>query len=112
MLPKKHRLSKSAEVKQTTARGRSFFNPYFVVKFLKGSDNIQITVIVSTKVSKKAVTRNLLKRVVRSVVKDYLTKFYPGDYAFIIKPAAVKITTLELRKQLTAAIISNKLLKL
>lgn len=111
MLPKKHRLSKSAEVKKTTAKGRSFFNPYFVVKSLKGEGRAKITVIVSTKVSKKAVTRNLLKRITRDVVKNYLDRLGGGTYAFIVKPAAASIATTELRKQLQSAITASKILK-
>ena len=109
MLPKKHRLSKSAEVKKTTAKGRSFFNPYFVLKSLKGEGRPKVTVIVSTKVSKKAVTRNSLKRITRSVVKDHIEKLSPGSYAFIIKPSAAAVSTAEFRKQLLSALSTSKI---
>jgi len=109
MLPKKHRLAKSAEVKKTTAKGRSFFNPYFVVKFLKGAEHPKATVIVSTKVSKKAVVRNALKRTVRSVLKDYIEKLPAGSYAFIVKSSAAKITSTELRKQLRASLSAHRI---
>lgn len=108
MLPKKHRLSKSAEVKKTTAKGRSFFNPYFVVKSLKGPDSAKFTVIVSTKVSKKAVTRNSLKRIFRDELKKSMENFPNGSYAFIVKPAAAKIDSAEFRKQIQFAINSGK----
>ncbi len=111
MLPKKHRLSKSAEVKKTTAKGRSFFNPYFVAKHLKGEGQPKVTVIVSTKVSKKAVTRNLLKRIIRDEIKLSINKLGPGSYAFIVKPSAATISTAELRKQIQTAIAANKALK-
>ena len=108
MLPKKHRLSKSTEVKKTTAKGRSFFNPYFVVKSLKGEGVARFTVIVSTKVSKKAVVRNSLKRIIRDELKNFVQSFPAGSYAFIVKPSAAKVVSSELRKQIKSAIASNQ----
>ncbi|MDQ3018867.1 MAG: ribonuclease P protein component [bacterium] len=110
MLPKKHRLSKSAEVKQTTARGRSFFNPCFILKSIPALEGCKVTVIVSTKVSKKAVDRNRLKRVIREVVREALPRFKPGTYAFIVKLAAMKITSAELKEQVSQALKASKVI--
>lgn len=111
MLPKKHRLSKSAEVKQTTARGRSFFNPFFVVKAYRDTEIVKFTVIVSTKVSKKAVVRNRLKRVIRDVVRINISKFRHGSYAVIVKPKAVAITNDEMRQQLLNTLTAGKIIQ-
>ena len=77
MLPKKHRLAKALEVKRTTARGRSFFNPFVVVKFVKGASPARLTVIASTKVSKKAVSRNRVKRIARETIRGFLVQLQP-----------------------------------
>ena len=115
MLSQKHRLNKSAEVKKTTARGRSFFNPFFVIKFAPfgqpSSEPVpRLTVIVSTKVSKKAVDRNRIKRVVRDEIRKHLAKIRPGDYAFIMKPQAMKITSAELRDALQKSLYAGKII--
>ena len=110
MLSQKHRLSKSAEVKKTTARGRSFFNPYFVLKLLPGKDTARFTVIASTRVSKKAVDRNKLKRVIREELRKHITNAKPGDYAVLVKSSAAKIDPKILRAAITQSLIDSKIL--
>src|SRR4051812_40282115 len=89
MLFKQHRLARTKDVKNTFAHGRSFFNPFFTLKFLQTKhEGRRFTVVVSTKVSKKAVERNRLKRIVREFVRLNLGRFAFGDYAVIVKPAA------------------------
>lgn len=111
MLPKKHRLAKALEVKRTTARGRSFFNPYAVVKFVKGNSTPRLTVITSTKVSKKAVARNRIKRIAREVVRSFVSRLQPGEYVIIMKAAADNASTAELRNSLTDLFKKTGLLK-
>lgn len=111
MLSQKHRLSKSADVKQTTARGRSFFNPYFVIKFVPGKELAKITVIASVKVSKKAVERNRLKRVLREESRKYVEKFKPGNYVVIVKSSAAKIETGKLREEFSKSLVIAKVLQ-
>ena len=111
MLSQKHRLSKSADVKKTTARGRSFFNPYFVLKTVPGSEPARLTVVASVKVSKKAVDRNRLKRIVRETVRANITKFKPGNYAVLLKSSAMKISSAELREQILKSLTASKTLQ-
>ncbi len=92
MLPEKHRLQKTREVQATFARGRAFFSPFFMAKFKKTESSAKrFTVVVSTKVSKKAVVRNRMKRIVRVVIRDNLERFAYGDYIFTVKPKAMEI---------------------
>ncbi len=111
MFSKKHRLSKTVEVKQTTARGRSFFNPNFVLKMAKGVDIPKITVIISTKVSKKAVVRNKVKRIIRDEVRKQIPFLTPGFYAFIVKPKAVTINSKELREEVIKTLTTSRAIK-
>lgn len=111
MLSQKHRLSKSADVKKTTARGRSFFNPLFVIKFLPGGDEPRITVIASVKVSKKAVERNRVKRILRDELSKHVRKFRAGDYAFIVKAQAIKVPPTELRQALIKSLTVSKIIQ-
>lgn len=111
MLPKKHRLSKSAEVRKTTARGRSFFNPYFTIKSSKDTDRVKVTVIVSVKVSKKAVVRNKIKRIIRETVRINIDNFQSGSYVFIAKIKAGELPSAELKKQVLSALKIGKFIK-
>lgn len=90
MFSKQHRLAKTQEVKQALARGRHFSSSLFTVKFLPTAGLPRFTVIVSTKVAKKAVTRNRLKRILREFARTRLNRFARGDYAIIVKPLAAK----------------------
>lgn len=111
MLSQKHRLSKSADVIKTTARGRSFFNPFFVLKTVPGKEPAKLTVVASVKVSKRAVDRNRLKRIIRETVRQHITKFKPGNYAVLVKKSALKITSAELREQVIKSLIASKTLQ-
>lgn len=116
MLSQKHRLSKSAEVKKTTARGRSFFNPYFVLKMSQSTTGTKdttprLTVIVSTKVSKKAVDRNRIKRVIREEIRKNISNIKPGDYAILVKSSAAKIDSASLRAAVTKSLTDSKIIK-
>ncbi len=111
MLSQKHRLSKSADVIKTTARGRSFFNPYFVLKTIPGSEPAKLTVVASVKVSKRAVDRNRLKRIIRETIRQYITKFKPGNYVVLVKKSALKITSAELREQVLKSLTASKTLQ-
>lgn len=112
MLPKQHRLSKTAEVKLTTAKGRSFFNPYFIIKTLlvKTERRPRFTVVVSTKVAKSAVVRNRLKRIVRDEIHRHIAGIKPGFYVLILKRAATKIDSKLLRQNIVKALQQSKAL--
>ncbi len=111
MLSQKHRLSKSADVIKTTARGRGFFNPYFVIKTVPGTEPAKITVVASVRVSKRAVDRNRIKRIIRETIRPHIAKFKPGNYAFLVKPSALKITSAELREQVLKSLSASKTLR-
>ena len=112
MLKRKHRLAKQTEVRLTFAKGRGFFSPYFLAKFLKTSADAtpRFTVVVSTKVSKKAVDRNRQKRIVREILRLNLSKFRPGDYIISLKPASKKLSAGQLREELLKLLKTTKLI--
>jgi ribonuclease P protein component len=91
MLQKKHRLNKSKDIQNTSARGRSFFSPNFVVKFRPDAALApRVAVVVSNYVAKKAVDRNRIKRLVREAIRLNIAKLKPGDYVIIVRPKAAK----------------------
>ncbi len=104
MFSQEHRLRKTADIQATFARGRGVFNKYFGFKFIKKSGVSRFTVVVSTKVSKKAVVRNRYKRIIRQLVNDNIAKFPSGDYVITIKPLALKIEEKVLLAELSQVI--------
>jgi ribonuclease P protein component len=110
MLPKKHRLAKTRDVQKVFARGRGFFNPYLNVKYVKTEKlSPRFTVVVSTKVSKRAVVRNRLKRLLREYIRLNFQGFLPGDYAVVVKPAAMKIEECVLLQEFQKVLKQSKL---
>lgn len=92
-------------------RGRSFFTPHFVIK-LRRTDSIpRFTVTVTTRVAKRAVARNRVKRVLREAIRLHLRRFLPGDYVIIVKAAALKLEAPELRESFLAAVRANRLMQ-
>lgn len=64
--------------------------------------------IVSTKISKKAVVRNRIKRIIAEVVRKRLNEIKRGlDVVFLIKPSAVKISKEDLEKETNEIITKN-----
>lgn len=90
MFSKQFRLAKTKDVKAVFARGRTFFSPFLTVKFVVRQAH-RFTVVVSTKVDKRAVKRNRLKRIVREFLRLRLDKLAPGDYAVVLKSHAAKV---------------------
>lgn len=62
---------------------------YLLVK--PSSEDVKVIISVSKKVSKKAVTRNLVRRRVRPLVKEFIPLLKKGEYFVVAKPGAEKI---------------------
>ena len=92
MLKKVNRLAKAKDIQQAFARGRTFFNPFFTVKFISNLDAPRFTIVVSTKVFKKAVFRNRLKRIIREYLRKNLANFKKGHYMIMAKPKINKLS--------------------
>ena len=87
MLKKVNRLAKAKDIQKTFARGRTFFNHFFNIKFLPASlENKAFTVVVSTKVFKNATDRNRLKRIIREYIRKNLKTLPFGSYIIMAKP--------------------------
>jgi len=92
MLKKVNRLAKAKDIAAAFARGRNFFNPFFSIKFLPKPQERQFTVVISTKVFKKAHDRNRLKRLLREHIRTRLTGFKTGSYVIMAKPKAAQLS--------------------
>lgn len=91
MFGKKHRLQKTKDVQFVFARGRAFFSPFFLAKYKKVAGEKKFTVVVSTKVHKRAVVRNRIKRLVRETLKLNMGNLPEGFYVITAKPKVMEI---------------------
>lgn len=98
MLPKKNRLQKNKDFERVFKKGRFFKEDFLVLKVLFNNlKNSRFGFIVSSKVSKKAVLRNKIKRWLRAAVLSHLEKKADDkteksiDIIIIVKPEQPKI---------------------
>jgi ribonuclease P protein component len=85
MLPKKNRLLKREDFEKVKKEGKKFQGKFFGVLVLKtGGDFSRFGFIFSTKLTKKTVLRNRLKRIFREVIRGLLDKLSVGyDVIFL-----------------------------
>jgi len=90
MFSQSHRLTKTKDIERVFKQGRAYYHELLGIKALKnGLDKSRFTVIISLKVSKKAIQRNLLKRQIRSILKTEAFKLQPGfDVAVVCLPTS------------------------
>jgi ribonuclease P protein component len=103
MLKRANRLAKSKDILTAFAKGRTFFNPFFSIRFLPKAGEKQFTVVISTKVHKRAVVRNRIKRLVREYIRKNLDKFRAGSYVIAAKPKIMQLPENEIVKSFIGA---------
>lgn len=91
MLKKINRLTKKKDIEVLMKQGKAVYFLFFIVKFRPNGLLLpRLTVVVSTKVSKKATKRNLIKRRIREIVRLNLSKVAQGyDIAIIVSPKII-----------------------
>ena len=111
MLPKINRVNQEKEIKRLVKTGKTFFLPQLVIKYLDNKEDIvKVGFIISTKVDKKAVVRNLLARRLRKIAQELLPDIKTGHSILVIaKKQALELNFEELKKQLIFAFTKTKL---
>ncbi|HTM68755.1 MAG TPA: ribonuclease P protein component [Candidatus Binatia bacterium] len=91
MLDKRYRLTAEKDFAKLFAKGRAFQGRGVTVKAMRSrNEGPRIGFVVSTKVSKRAVVRNLVKRRMREIVRKRLPKLLGGvDMAILARSEAV-----------------------
>jgi len=110
MLNSKYRLKKKINFARIEIDGAMHQSKSFGMGIYdrKDGEEPRFGFIISTKISKKAVVRNRIKRIMSEVIRKNLDKIKSGyDVLFLIKPSAVKINKKELEKETYEAIIKN-----
>lgn len=97
MLSAINRLSSRGDFSRLFSKGRAVHAAGVTLKTItNGRESCRVGFVVSTKVSKKAVVRNRLRRRLREAVRAHLGKIKPGyDLVFITRPEMREATFAE-----------------
>lgn len=105
MLPALNRLQKKSDIEHVFKRGRSLYMGNLGLRLAANKkDKSRFTVVVSLKVSKRAVKRNKLKRRLREIIgREILPKIKPGfDGVVLTSPQLLDAKFEELQKTVLA----------
>ena len=85
MLPKANRLVKESDFKEVAKRAKPIHSKLFILKKIFSPDqNTAFGMVISAKVSKKAVVRNKIRRRAREILRPLLPIFKPGFKVMLV----------------------------
>lgn len=114
MLSKKNRLTGSENFVRVQNEGKVYQSKNFGIAVVdrKDSGPSRFAFIVSTKISKEAVDRNRIKRIMREVVRLNILNIRDGfDFVFLAKPSITRVSTEEIMKEVKESLIKEGFLK-
>ncbi|MFA5936087.1 MAG: ribonuclease P protein component [Patescibacteria group bacterium] len=102
MLEKTHRLTQKRHFEKLANQGRSVFGPFVTMRVRSVADaGPRIAFITSTKVFKRAVDRNRVKRRLRAILRMFLPTIPKALHLlFVVKPEALKANTADLKMEI------------
>lgn len=103
MLKKSNRISKKSDFEKLRLDGKMFgFSRFFGVVILdKKDEELRFGVVVSKKISKRAVDRNKIRRRIMMVLGKNLNKFKKGQrILFLVKKEALVATVDDFEKEI------------
>lgn len=112
MLSAQNRLRHDQDFKLIFGRGKSVFDPVCGIKFAKNQHKYsRFAVVVGTKVSKKAVVRNRVRRQYRAILRKNLGNILPGfDVILLVSNKAIDPTSQEKEDKLLTVFKKARLL--
>jgi ribonuclease P protein component len=109
MLSQKFRLSQKNDFQRIFSQGGLFRKNFFILRYLPQKlDHFRAAVVVSSKVSKKAVQRNKIRRRIYEILKELPLKNF--DLIIVTRRPILKISFSELQKELKNALLKSHLL--
>ena len=109
MLGKNNRISRNKDFDRVFKLGQSFYGKIIGLKVVDNNTSFsRLGILISTKVSKKAVVRNRFKRQIREIIQKQLPNMKNGkDIIIIVFPQILDKNFQEIEKLLLAGL--NKL---
>ncbi len=113
MLKKTNRMLKDKDFDRAFKLGQSFYTKILVLRVVdNGLDLSRLGILISTKVSKKAVVRNRFKRQIREIVKAELPKLKTGkDLVIVVFSQILDKSFLDIQRILLKSFQQLKLYK-
>ncbi len=99
MLKKELRLTKNKEFTYIYRRGSKIKGRYFTIHTIKGTKELKIGFSLSKKVG-NAVIRNLYKRRLSEIFKEFLPVMKPNKYVIVASPCINEASYQELREDI------------
>ena len=113
MLKKANRINKDKEFDRAFKTGQPFYTKVFGIKAVdNGLEIIRLGILVSTKVSKKAVIRNKIKRQIKEIIQKEIPDLKPGKaLVFIVFSQILDKSFKEIKESTASALRKLKLYK-
>jgi len=113
MLAKTNRLTKDKDFNNVFKKGRSSFDKLIGIKAVPDQqENSRFGILVSSKISKKAVERNKIKRQIREIIRLQLDKIKSGyDIVIITLPEILGKNYQEIEQSVDRNLQKLKLIK-
>lgn len=113
MLSRENRITKDKEFDRAFKSGQSFYGKVFGLKSVSNDlDLIRFGILINTKVSKKAVVRNKLRRQIRGILSAVRPELKTGkDIVIIVFPLILEKSFLEIKELLLSGMKKIKAFK-
>lgn len=101
----RQRLLKRPQILEVQTLGTKFHSRHFLIAILPAKTEVsRLAVTVSTKVHKRAVRRNYVKRRVREIFRQFHPKFSKAiDLVVIARRGSTSLTSAEIRREILGA---------
>lgn len=100
-LSKKNRFTFSG----TRVLGKTYKNKFFtVVSDTNNKVDKRFAIVVSSKISKSAVVRNRIRRILQEHIRNIIDKIKPGNYVFYTKKEIISKDSISVRSELEKSI--------
>lgn len=112
MLPKENRLKKKKDFQKVFSSGEMVQGETVGVLFSKTKDKTRVGIVVSSKVSKKAVERNRVRRAVQESFRKFLPRItQPLDIVVLVKKKILEKSAVEVENDLEQVLKTRKVLR-
>jgi ribonuclease P protein component len=111
MFSQKYRLRLETDVMRAIRSKRGAFDAACGVKFVENAlGNPRFVIVVSTKVDKRAVVRNKIRRQYREICKMFIPGLSACDIALLVSKPALGLSFQEMRERLEKTLKKAKLI--